>query len=193
MSSDRLCLDYWKAGVQHNVPESDLISGGWTKCEKEFGYDETMSRKDLYCDDVTATRFAFAVREGSSSTLAILAMGSAASSNPRWPVFPLPLKGARLPSDNGKYDDAGNLQSGDFVENQLQEIAQLENGVYWYLSDSTFGFSTSSLVAIAATKVDMETVQCQDRVGWALGEPGYRVGCTLDVKDSNWKRVIFKM
>ena len=33
------------------APESDLISGGWTKCEKEFGYDETISLQLARSDD----------------------------------------------------------------------------------------------------------------------------------------------
>ena len=54
-----------------------------------------------------------------SSTIEILAMGTSRVSSGAFPVFPLPLIGAR-PASSPKLDAAGNLVSEPFEDNAFQ-------------------------------------------------------------------------
>eukprot|EP00802_Teleaulax_amphioxeia_P003343 Tamp_03346.p1 GENE.Tamp_03346~~Tamp_03346.p1 ORF type:complete len:756 (-),score=58.55 Tamp_03346:165-2432(-) len=200
MSSDRACVKYWRTGVVHNVPEQDLLNGGWQKCSLDKPYsDGTLTRQDLMCgmsneQIKSGRRFAFgAMRRDGSSTIEILAMGTSRVSSGAFPVFPLPLIGAR-PASSPKLDAAGNLVSEPFEDNAFQPEPELENGVYWYVTAKTFGFSSNAQVILS--DYDVASSQCEDRLGWAFGGPGHRVGCrcsgcTVDIDNSEWDRVMY--
>jgi len=205
MSSDRTCLDFWKVGVQHNILEADVLAGGWTKCYEKTYADTSLTRADLSCDDAVAKRFAFAVKQAGSDVLHTLAMGSV-KNTAKVPVFPLPLTGASKPS-SPPYDTVGNPLGEPFVPNANQALPQIENGVYWYITDKTFGFSPIQLVDL--NDFDMSWNQCKDRVGWAFGASGHRVGCicsgcsdetghfsdatNVGMASTDWIKVIYKL
>ena len=120
-----------------------------------------LTRSDLSCNDATASRFAYGVIEKvgevRSSRIHTLAMGSTKSSGEN-PVFPVPVRGAK-PASVPLYDDAGNLQSEDFVEGSQQPVPRFENGVYWYVTTSTFGFTSNE--AVLLVDMDMHDEECQ--------------------------------
>ena len=211
MSSDRACVNYWRTGVVHNVPEQDLLSGGWTKCPLSKLYsDQTLTRQDLMCGKTksqieSGMRFAFGAKRTGSTTIEILAMGSSQVSTGPIPVFPLPLTGARNES-NPRIDAAGNLRSDPFQENAFQAVPKLENGVYWYITAAAFGFSANAQVIL--NDQDSALSQCEDRLGWAFSGPGHRVGCRCsggssvpsqqkasgcseDIVFSEWERIMY--
>jgi hypothetical protein len=211
MSSDRACVKYWRTGVVHNVPEQDLLSGGWTKCLLSKPYsDPTLGREDLMCGKTksqieSGMRFAFGAKRTESDTIEILAMGSAKVSTGPIPAFPLPLTGARMES-NPRLDAAGNLRSEPFQDNALQAAPKPENGVYWYITDATFGFSANPEVIL--NDHDSALSKCEDRLGWAFSGLGHRVGCRCsggssfpsqqvasgcseDIDFSQWERVMY--
>jgi len=67
----------------------------------------------------------------------------------------------------------------DVVNPILQQTSEalLHNGVYWYLTAETFGFSLDPTVRLDTQ--DLASSNCAYRMGWALdGGGGFRAGCT---------------
>jgi hypothetical protein len=65
------------------------------------------------------------------------------------------------------------------------------NGAYWhYVADKGIGFTAD--VDINLNPYDTSTSNCAERLSWEFGGyAGGRVGCSTNLKDTNWRKMIY--
>jgi len=159
-----VCVNYWKEGVIHNVPEADLTAAGWFKCT-ETGYNTllTVQQMKTACQAVCQgyDRLLIGGKRSGSTSLEIAAMAS-----------------TRLTEQTNALPVSNPLFAS--TDTSSEPSTKLHNGVYWYLTQYAFGFSSVPEISLAV--IDKATTNCTDRLSWSIesGGTGYRMGCVCD-------------
>ena len=176
VSADRICMFYWRSGVQLDVPITTITTGGeWQECYNE-AYQSVTSKTDVVCTgeaSVGASVFLYGAKRTDNNTLAVVAMGATRANA----INPLPLS----TTDGDIWQSPTSGPTG----------VHLHNGVYWYVREEAFGFSQNESVMLEDQ--DTASVDCERRVSWALGNlGGYRAGCETSLATSEeWRKVVY--
>jgi hypothetical protein len=162
LTPDGVCFyGFWSKNVSLDLDISRL-SPHWTLCYEE-AYSVPTTLSDLRCSG------------GGSKCKPAAVCGSGGKVLFGWKK----RGGAKLAAAAMGTTRSKTATNEDVVNPVLQQTSEalVHNGVYWYLTEYTFGFSLNPNILLDTQ--DLASSNCAFRMGWELsGEGGFRAGCT---------------